>query len=275
VADDLVDNAKSEGEIAVWLAKLTRFLDISYANKEAGSIPPGQLLVLKDQLIKDGFPPPARSALSLLPTAILPPEPLYQLLDGFRIDASFDAGRRQGAGFPIRDEASLERYATCVAGTVGELCLALISHHAGTDASAKHMSELRGAARRMGIALQCVNISRDIAVDAKIGRVYLPTTWLKEEGLTPEMVLRRPEGEAVERLRRRLLHKAFELYRGARPTMRRLPDGARAAVVVAVENYMEIGRVLLEAKEFKVKHGRATVPAFRRLKAALIAYLNA
>lgn len=33
----------------------------------------------------------------------------------------------------------------------------------------------------MGIALQYTNIARDLAVDGKIGRVYLPPGWLKKE----------------------------------------------------------------------------------------------
>lgn len=64
----------------------------------------------------------------------------------------------------------------------------------------------------MGIALQYVNIARDIAVDALLYRVYIPLTWLAEEGLTPEAVNKNPQGVRIEKLRGRLLDRAFMLY---------------------------------------------------------------
>jgi 15-cis-phytoene synthase/lycopene beta-cyclase len=119
----------------------------------------------------------------------------------------------------------------------------------------------------MGIALQYVNISRDIATDAAIGRVYLPTSWLKEAGLTPQDVLEKPDKPLIEKLRAKLLNKAFGVYKEAQPALAQLPYDARAPMRVAVESYMEIGRVLRE-KGYKVKEGKATVPKMRRLKVA-------
>ncbi|EOD46013.1 putative phytoene dehydrogenase protein [Neofusicoccum parvum UCRNP2] len=46
---------------------------------------------------------------------------------------------------------------------------------------------------RMGVALQYVNISRDIAVDAQIQRVYIPVDWLGEKELTPAAVIKNPQ----------------------------------------------------------------------------------
>lgn len=127
----------------------------------------------------------------------------------------------------------------------------------------------------MGIALQCVNIARDIATDAAIGRVYIPITWLKEEGMTPEELiaecLKEPPNLAasakIERVRSRLLTKAFDTYIEAKPALDQLPVEARSPMKVAIESYMEIGRVLRK-KDYKVKNGRATVPKMRRLKVA-------
>ena len=140
----------------------------------------------------------------------------------------------------------------------------------------------------MGVALQYVNIARDIRVDAKIGRVYIPETWLKEEGLTSESLLaimRQPlesevQGElrevvgenmtVVERLMRKLLDKAFEIYEEARPALERLPKEAAKPMTVAVESYMEIGRVLRVqgTQVFQTGKGRATVPKLRRIGVA-------
>ncbi len=119
----------------------------------------------------------------------------------------------------------------------------------------------------MGIALQYVNIARDIATDAAIGRVYIPKSWLEEEGLTPTDILEKPKGEKIERLRTILLGKAFVIYEEAKGAMAHLPPEARAPMRVAVESYMEIGRVLSE-KGYVTKAGKATVPKMRRIKVA-------
>lgn len=161
---------------------------------------------------------------------------------------------------PIHDESDLELYGDRVAGTVGQLCLDLVFYHTAHTAN---KPLLYSAAREMGIGLQYVNIARDIAVDAKINRVYLPTSWLKEEDLTPEDVIARPFGPKIEMLRNRLLGKAFERYRVSRKPMDMLPNDARGAMMVAVESYMEIGRVLAEGGQRRAF--KATVPLNRRV----------
>jgi 15-cis-phytoene synthase/lycopene beta-cyclase len=171
--------------------------------------------------------------------------------------------------FPIRDEPDLELYASRVAGTVAELCLELVFQHSSSKdkISQKDWQNMISAGGRMGIALQYVNIARDVTTDAAIGRVYLPTSWLEEEELSPQDVVKKPTGVGIERLRTRLLGKAFILYEEARGAMTHLPSEARAPMRVAVESYMEIGRVLSE-KDYKTKAGRATVPKLRRIRVA-------
>lgn len=247
MADDLIDNASRPGEALLWISRLRKHLDLCYQNPEVTE---------KEEFVRTNFPPTAISALQLLPTHILTPEPLYALLDGFTTDLEFSASEKS----PIHDEGDLELYASRVASTVGELCLDLVFHHTS------HNSDrllLYAAAREMGVALQYVNIARDIAVDAKIGRVYLPATWLKEADLTQEAVLQNPRGKEVEVLRKRLLGKAFEKYRSTRKPMDLLPPEARGPMTVAVESYMEIGRVLCEG--IAPAEGKATVPVLRRI----------
>ena len=125
----------------------------------------------------------------------------------------------------------------------------------------KHIVQAGG---RMGVALQYVNIARDISVDASNGRVYLPTTWLKEESLTPEDIIKDPNSAKAETLRQRLLNSAFEIYNEAKGAIEQLPKEARGPMRVAVESYVEIGRVLRQPG-YKVKARRATVPKSRRL----------
>jgi 15-cis-phytoene synthase/lycopene beta-cyclase len=229
--------------------------------------------------VRRTFPVRYQSGLMLLPTKALPSEPLYGLLDGFRMDLEFNKQRvRKGERrFPIEDEDALAQYGAYVAGTVGQLCVALIAHHYNGGKPLAHQAELLKAAGNMGIALQYVNIARDIVTDTKMERVYLPTTWLKEEGgLTPEAVLQDPTSPGVAKLRTRLLERAFRLYGDCRRTMDWLPAEARGPMIAAVENYMEIGRVLREKEEVgEVIPGRATVPLGRRLRVSLRALLFA
>ena len=53
----------------------------------------------------------------------------------------------------------------------------------------------------------------------------------------------------------------------AKDAIEELPDEARGPMRVAVESYMEIGRVIRE-EGFRVREGRATVPKRRRIMVA-------
>ena len=255
VADDLVDEAGSVGEAKHWITKLNQYLDITYG--------PGQLSSKPWEVLILSFPTPAQATLRLLPSSCLSPGPLYDLLKGFETDLHFSSSNP----FPIKDEPTLQVYGTQVAGTVAQSCLELVFHHTKKSTAEKQRKHIVQAGGRMGIALQYVNIARDIAVDASNGRVYLPTTWLKEEGLTPEDVIKDPTSSKAETLRQRLLDSAFEIYDEAKGAIEQLPSEARGPMRVAVESYVEIGRVLRQPG-YKVKAGRATVPKLRRLMVA-------
>ena len=139
--------------------------------------------------------------------------------------------------FPIEDESTLEIYGARVAGTVAELCLELVYHHTTKFISKDLRQEIVRAGGRMGIALQYVNISRDIAVDASNGRVYLPSSWLKESGLVPKDVIHDPGSFQIESLRQRLLDNAFRIFGEAKGAIELLPTEARAPMRVVVERY--------------------------------------
>ena len=230
-------------------------LDLSYSKQEAGQH------ISASKYIHENFGQHAQLALELLPTSKLSPQPLYGLLDGFDMDLLFSYERTK---FPVADEQILRRYAERVAGTVAELCIQIIYHHIGAGTSKRTQQEILKAGSLMGIALQYVNIARDIRVDAAIGRVYIPTTWIEEQGLKPQDILHDPDLPQVELLRQRLLDEAFKCYEEARPKIERLPPGAKGPMRVTVESYMEIGRTL-RSLGYKVKDGRATVSKWRRL----------
>ncbi|OTA56877.1 terpenoid synthase [Hypoxylon sp. EC38] len=207
VADDLIDDSRTESEALTWIKKLTDYLNLVYGSD--------------DQL----------------------PSPTHIINDFI------------WKKFPRE---------TC---TVGELCLWLVFHHCETKLPSDKETILVIAAQTMGHALQYVNIARDILIDAEMGRVYLPTNWLKEEDLTPQDIIKDPKQPRVEKLRQKLLDYAFKEYERSRPVMNMLPGQVRGPLIVAVESYMEIGRVLREriGVPSQTRRGRATVPRLRRL----------
>lgn len=255
VADDLVDDSSSDKEAEQWIGKLSKFLDLVYGTAQEG--------IPVVDYVRHNFPRDTQSALLQLPASKISRPALDELLRGFEMDLSF---AKPGVE-PINDENDLELYAHRVAGTVAQMCIELIFHTYDRSAKDSHKDRIVHAGNLAGIALQYVNIARDIAVDTKMDRVYLPSTWLKSFGLSHDSIIQDPQGPTVEKLRSHLLDKAFALYEDSRNAIEELPIEARGPIRVAVESYMEIGRVL-RGKGYVVKAGRATVPKMRRLRVA-------
>jgi 15-cis-phytoene synthase / lycopene beta-cyclase len=266
VADDLVDQAGNAKDADIWINHLSAFLKIAYSSPrnekrfEAALAP---------------FSPEARSVLVLLPIDRLPQQPLHALLDGFQSDVKFmDDGKTRTSSSsptPIRTENDLEMYASRVAATVAELCLRLVYFHdparLGKDVAVDDHCVKAG--QRMGIALQYINIVRDVTTDAVDGRCYIPAEWFQVPAPTS---VKEFQAELIAH-RKRILDMAFRLYEENRRAIEALPEYARSGIRVAVESYVEIGRVMKEkiAKGEKLdmagggKGGRASVPRARRL----------
>ena len=253
VADDLVDNASTADEARAWIAKMRKFLNNVYSDKLPQS-------AVHAQVCSD-FPPSTQSALLQLPTAKLSPEPLEDLLRGFEMDLAFQQGPI------IRTAEDLRVYSERVAGTVAQMCIQLIFYWYPSALATEEQHVIVAAGNSMGVALQYVNIARDIDVDAQIGRVYLPLNWLSEAGLSYDEVLKKPNQAQIQTLRKRLLNDAFCVYEKAKDSIEQLPIEARGPIRVAVESSMEIGRILRN-EQYRVKAGRATVPKSRRIMVA-------
>ena len=258
VADDLVDEVDSVETAKHWLTNLNEYLDICY----------GKHSKIKSQYVNDyissKFPPSAQATLEMLPTSCLSPQPLYDLLKGFEMDLHFSSSQDP---FPIKDEPTLEIYGSRVAGTVAEACLELVFHHTKRIVPEMQKKRIVHAGGQMGIALQYINIARDVSVDAANRRVYFPTAWLNEKDISPNDIIKDPTSTKAETLRQHLLDKAFEIYDKAKGAIEELPLEARGPMRVAVESYVEIGRVL-RTPGYQLKAGRATVPKLRRLRVA-------
>jgi 15-cis-phytoene synthase/lycopene beta-cyclase len=263
-----VDTAETVTVAEERVSKLTKFLDLSY---NLASTPLKQQRPAVEEYVEKNFPPLMRAPLMLLPVNLLSPKPLYELLEGFKMDLGFIRNGNDPNHFPIKSEDDFELYAYRVAGTVAEMVLELIFSHSPAMVSPEQRRHLIKCGGQMGRALQYVNIARDLKVDAAINRVYLPASWLKQEGLTMTDMLSSlgSTDTVIGEFRARVLDKAFSVYEANRPAMEELPLEGRGPIRVAIESYMEIGRVLQEkGPNFQIKTGRATVPKLRRLSVA-------
>lgn len=130
--------------------------------------------------------------------------PRFSLIDFISIGVMTDTKNSR-----FETPMDLERYCYGVAGTVGVACLPIFG---------VPWQEAKDFAVRLGIAVQWINSVRDVGVDAKMGRIYLPLDHLENFGCRQEDVLARrstPEFAALIRheteVARSHYHRAMEL----------------------------------------------------------------
>lgn len=149
------------------------------------------------------------------------------LLEGFR----WDLERRQ---YETIDD--LYEYAVRVASTVGLMMTLLMGQR-------DHFILARAC--DLGVAMQLTNIARDVGEDARMGRLYLPLTWMRDAGINPTIWLKQPRFNAeLGTVIARLLQKADELYLKAESGIPGLPSDCQAAIWVARFMYAEINTVI-------------------------------
>ncbi len=98
-------------------------------------------------------------------------ERLLLVIDGMRMDL----GQNRYLDFP-----ALARYCYLVAGVVGEMASGIFGSR--TQATEAY-------ARKLGLALQLVNILRDVGEDARRGRIYLPMDEMQRYGVKAADIL--------------------------------------------------------------------------------------
>ena len=93
------------------------------------------------------------------------------------LEALVDGGLQDTAQTRYADYDDLRGYCSRVAGAVGRACVAVY----GADEP-----EQGETAETLGIALQLINIARDVAEDWRLGRVYLPQDELARFGVAED-----------------------------------------------------------------------------------------
>lgn len=194
--------------------------------------------------------PPDRALARVAASRGLPRPLLDALLEGLEWDA---VGRR------YETISDLRAYGARVAGAVGALMAALMGVRSPFMAA---------RACDLGVAMQLTNIARDVGEDARMGRLYLPREWMREEGLNPDAFLAAPRHSiALGRVVQRVLAEADRLYGRAGPGIGRLPLSCRPAIWAARYIYAEIGREVARRDHDSIR-GRAVTSSAR--KAALL-----
>ena len=165
----------------------------------------------------------------------LPSEVIAALVEGLMDD--------QEPEVLISDEEDLIQYAYKVAGTVGLLMCCVLN--TSNPKAKPHAVDL-------GIGMQLTNIARDVVVDAKMGRRYLPGSWVNN--MSPEEILvaaENPDSEnaaLISAAVRRILSLAEEYYASGRTGLSYLPARAHFSIGVAAKVYRQIGIQLLRSR---------------------------
>ena len=125
-----------------------------------------------------------------------------EMADGMQIYCRRTMGKDFTSVFSLTD---LERYCYYVAGTVGHLITDLFS-----DAIAQPEVEakLRKNAESFGLALQMVNMVKDITDDFERGVSYMPRQLCLDEGFEPEFLLQPKNRAAAFRVVNQVIDRA-------------------------------------------------------------------
>jgi len=149
-------------------------------------------------------------------------------IEGFRMDA------REWQPETLDD---VLRYSYCVAGAVGVMMARIMDVDDPTTLA---------RASDLGLAFQLTNISRDVVEDARAGRCYLPTEWLRDAGLRAEDLPNTRHHARLWPLVARLIETAEPYYASARIGIRALPPRAAWAIATARAVYRDIGLQMLK-----------------------------
>jgi len=138
--------------------------------------------------------------------------------------------------------ADLEVYCYRVASVVGLLSIEIFGYQ---NPACRHYAD------HLGKALQLTNILRDVGVDARRGRIYLPLEELARHNVAPEEILALQYSDRFARLAGSVAQQARRFYRQARQT---LPWEDRRSMVAAELMGSVYWRLLgkLERQQFQV-----------------------
>ena len=192
----------------------------------------------KDLIIQDG--------LSLMQECGIEADVLFDLIEGVHSDLEL---------VRIPDMESLLRYCYQVAGTVGIMMCKVLD---------TNVREAFPHAVDLGIAMQLINISRDIYEDSLRNRIYLPESLIGK--YTPKEIANPTKETAaqIDLARKKIIHLANIYFASASQAIHSLPRGTALAVKLASALYQQIGHQLIHT-HYQHKEKRCYVNNFSKL----------
>ncbi len=232
LCDDSVDGAEGRDEKAAAVAARRRDVEAAYA----GSVPHDDpvLVALADAIRRFG----------------IPRAPMDALVDGVEMD--LDTNR-------YADWPALKLYCDRVAGAVGVLSLHVFGFR--DPAAVRHAEDL-------GVAMQVVNIMRDVQEDALRDRIYLPADEMAAHGVTDADILADRMTPAMRSLMEAQARRADDYFASGRMLLPMLDLRARMCVQMLAALYGDI-LARLGARGYDYTRGRVSLPGSR--KASLMA----
>lgn len=179
----------------------------------------------------------------------IPLAPVLELLDGVEMDMTTNR-------YQTFDELYL--YCYRVAGTVGLLTSSIFGYE--DESALQHAVEL-------GVAMQLINILRDIGEDAQRNRIYLPLNEMSRFGYTEDDLMRGTINETFRDLLRFQMARADSYYQRSQPGIMLLSADCRLAVRLSGTLYrLILDRIHLN--NYNVFTKRASVPLKTKLATA-------
>lgn len=153
--------------------------------------------------------------------------------------------------------ADLRAYCHCVASSVGMIAATIFGY--------KHRSTLEYA-KQLGLALQIINIIRDIGEDARRGRIYIPEYYLQEFGITAQELLQlsiaRPTNFTA--LLTKMAQQARDYYKSALDALSIEDRALQRSGLIMAKIYLAILEEI-ELSNFAVLHQKITITPIRKL----------
>ncbi|MBU6418165.1 MAG: presqualene diphosphate synthase HpnD [Proteobacteria bacterium] len=176
-------------------------------------------------------------------------EDFIAIIDGMEMDA----------GEPIIAPklAELDLYCDRVASAVGRLSVRVFGDSSPAADEVAHA---------LGRGLQLTNILRDVAEDAERGRIYLPTEFLAEAGVTaePSRILTAP---ALPQVCARVAEMAEQNFARAHAAMAHCDAKAMRPAQMMEASYRPLLDIL-RRRNFDYAQGRVSLPKWKKLMLA-------
>ena len=232
LCDDSVDGAEGRAEKAAAVAARRRDVEAAYA----GTVPADDpvLIALADAIRRFG----------------IPRAPMDALVDGVEMD--LDTNR-------YADWPALKLYCDRVAGAVGVLSLHVFGFR--DPAAVRHAEDL-------GVAMQVVNIMRDVQEDSLRDRIYLPADEMAAHGVTEADIMADRMTPGMHDLMQEQARRAGEYFASGRRLLPLLDLRARMCVQMLGALYEDI-LARIAARGFDYTQGRVSLSG--RRKASLMA----